>query len=293
MKTITRVGKIIVLGARRCGKSSTLASMMHSLDSSHPNIRVRCADTRTDDVMRRKIYDLKQIFKSTDQNFTDTVRDTESSMDADINTYNFDITLCKHLTFKVACTDIPGEKLKTDLPVLSELAKDANVIIVAIDTPYLMEKPQSLGISLNYVKNITDLIKAATIETNDIKRLLLVPMKCEKYAHSKNMGEVVSKIQSAYEELIFYWKQKYSNIPAYIVPVQTLGDLEFSKFERVGNSEVAQYKYVGNRNFSPRWCELPMICSLRHMLMLSWENIKSELQPSNTKKKFARFLSNI
>lgn len=292
MDTVTRSFNIIVLGARRCGKSSTLASMMHSLDSSHPNIRVQCADTRTEDVMRNKIYALKQIFESTSKDFTDKVRDTEWGMDADINTYNFNITLCKHLTFKVACTDIPGEKVDTDMVVLSELVKSANIIIVAIDTPYLLEKAEFFGVSLNYVNNITELIKAATIDTDDSKQLLLVPMKCEKYVHSNDMNKVASKIQSAYKELIHYWRQK-SDIPAYIVPVQTLGDLEFHKFERKDNTEIALYKYVGNRNFSPRWCEQPMIYSLRHMVNMLWESIKLNLQPSELKRDLAKFLKNI
>lgn len=267
MEPIVTKLDVVFLGARRCGKSSTLASMIDSLDHSHPSIRVISADERTEIKMREKGYELRSIFRTIASK--PLWFDDEEGSDKDINEYRYNVTIGKNLKIELHCIDIPGETIDGNMTVAAELVKKADAIIVAIDTPQLQENG-FLGINFNRVNNVSDLISTAFEGIKCSKQLLFVPMKCEKYVHNNSMSQIVQRIRDVYADLIRYWKN-ICDIPAYVVPVQTLGDLEFNHFETKGRTQVAYYKYVGNKNYSPRWCEQPMIYAISYLInRISW-----------------------
>ena len=262
MEPIKATLNVVFLGARRCGKSSTLASMIDSLNHSHPNIRVAFANERTETKMREKDFELRNIFKVGNNNLMWT--DDEQGADNDINEYDYDITISTYFQVKLHCVDIPGEKIDGDMTVPAELVKKADVIIVAIDTPQLQENG-FFGINFNRVNNVSDLISTTFEGARCSKQLLFVPMKCEKYVHNNSMGQIVQRIKDVYANLIRYWKI-ICDIPIHVVPVQTLGDLEFCHFDTKGRTQAAYYKFVGNKNYSPRWCEQPMIYAINFLI---------------------------
>lgn len=267
MDPIKATLNVVFLGARRCGKSSTLASMIDSLNHSNPNIRVASANERTETKMREKDFELRNIFKVNNNNLIWT--DDEQGADNDINEYDYDITVSKYFQIKLHCVDIPGETIDGNMTVAAELVKNTDVIIVAIDTPQLQENG-FLGINFNRVNNVSDLISTAFEGAKCSKQLLFVPMKCEKYVHNNSMCQIVQRINDVYADLIRYWKN-ICDIPVYVVPVQTLGDLEFCHFDTGGRAQVAYYKFVGNKNYSPRWCEQPMIYAISYLInRISW-----------------------
>jgi len=269
MEPIVTKLDVVFLGARRCGKSSTLASMIDSLDHSHPSIRVISADERTEIKMREKGYELRSIFRNIASK--PLWFDDEEGSDKDINEYRYNVTIGKNLKIELHCIDIPGETIDGNMTVAAELVKNADVVIIAIDTPQLQENGYK-GVVFNRAKNVSDLIEASLAGQNCSKQLLFVPMKCEKYVHNKSMSKIVSRIKEVYANLIRYWKS-VCDVPAYVVPVQTLGDLEFSHFATKGGVQVAYYKYVGNKNYSPRWCEQPMIYAINFQInRISWPN---------------------
>lgn len=270
--------KIFMLGARRCGKSSTLASMLSSLDSLDNNICVSFPDETTKEYLRQKQTEMKQIFS--DENIgCGYWIDDGSSGDAYVNTYSMDIKIHEKLLIHVHCTDIPGEIIQDDMNTLLEVSADSDVIIVAIDTPQLMENKRN-GIQANFVDYITDLCQLLISQKGmKHKRIILVPLKCEKYVHEGRMNEVAEKVKNVYANLTYQWS-KNGQSECYIIPVQTLGDLEFDHFDHIKNEQtrgrrvdIAYYTYSGNKNYSPRLCEQPILFAIDYAInKVCWES---------------------
>ena len=286
-----------MIGARRCGKSSTLVSMLSSLESLDQNISVSFSDEQTKINLRRKQSEMKLIFsdESVKSGFwTDNGENGSSSLD----TYSIDITIHQKLLIHVNCTDIPGEIIANDMRKLQEVSQNCDAIIVAVDTPQLMENKQK-GILANYVNDFTDFSQILVGETKmRNKRIILVPLKCEKYVHECRMDEVVNRIKVVYSDFVRLWKE-IGKSDCFITPVQTLGGLEFDHFERrkMGNGksfDLAYYKYTGNKNYSPRNCEQPILYAIDYAIhKVSWEHKTNWILKSvkNTTKTLKRIFS--
>ncbi|MBR5847595.1 MAG: hypothetical protein IKY72_07355 [Bacteroidaceae bacterium] len=251
---------VVLLGAHRSGKSSSLCLMIDSLNRIHSDIQVRYLNELVEDMMRKKNRELIDIFSSHNI-YREEWFDDELSDDKSFDSYSYIVEYKKKLKINLCCTDISvsGETINDFMS--GTYIHLADVIIVAIDTPQLVENGYR-GKIANCVSNVIDLIKTNTSGVGGTisKQLLFVPMKCEKYVHSGQMNYVVDAIKNTYADLFLYWKK--CNIPAYIVPIQTLGDLEFSHI----SGQRFCYKYVGNKNYSPCWCEQPLIYSIRYLI---------------------------
>lgn len=253
--------KIFMLGARRCGKSSTLASMLSSLDTLDAHIKIDFTNEMTKDYLKGKQAEMRRIFSSDNLKKGYWIDNGESG-GSDMSIYSLDITIHDKLTFHVTCTDIPGEIVNNDMSRLLDASENSDVLVFAIDTPQLMENNYS-GKLANYVQGFCEFCKNLVIERGvKGKRIILVPLKCEKYVHENRMDEVANKVKEAYGELIKRWKE-IGESDCFIVPVQTLGDLEFDHFEHIKKvGDIAYYKYCGNKNYSPRNCEQPFLFAI-------------------------------
>lgn len=262
--------KIFMLGARRCGKSSTLASMLSSLNTLNTHIKVDFQNEMTKDYLRSKQAEMRKIFSSGNIKRGCWVDNGESG-GSDMSIYSLDVIIHEKLTFHVTCTDIPGEIVKNDMPRLLDVSMDSDVLVFAIDTPQLMENGYG-GKLANFVDGFYCLCKILVTERQvRRKRIILVPLKCEKYVHENRMKEVANKVRDVYGELIGLWKG-LGKSDCFVVPVQTLGDLEFDHFEHVKKvGDIAYYKYCGNKNYSPRNCEQPLLFAIDYGInKLSW-----------------------
>ena len=262
--------KIFMLGARRCGKSSTLASMLSSLDTLDPNICICFSNESSKENLRKKQADMEKIFS--DENIRKGLwMDDGETGDHEINTYSLDVKICDKFLIHVSCSDIPGEIIQNDMHTLLEVSKDSDIIIVAIDTPQLMENKQK-GVLANYVNPITDFCQIL-VSCNKMrnKRIIFVPLKCEKYAHEGRICEVTQRVKTVYENLIYLWKRNAQS-DGFVTPVLTLGDLEFDHFEDIKKvGSLAYYKYTGNKNYSPKYCEQPLLYAIDYALhRLAW-----------------------
>lgn len=264
---------ILMLGARRCGKSTTLASMIKSLDCVDTSIRIEYTDEETRKYLYEKYALIQKVFS--EENIANGYwlgdADPEGS-DFDIKKFNLSVKIRENLTINVLCIDIPGEILASDMEKARLVIEKADVLMIAIDTPQLYEG-KIAGKAFNQVDSITDLISASLIPGKFYeKRLIFVPIKCEKYIHSGEMAFVNDKIKTAYSDLILLWTGTARH-EVFITPVLSLGDVEFSHFKKAQNgTNVAYYKYTGNKNHSPKWCEQPILYAIEFALQqMPWE----------------------
>ena len=135
---------ILMLGGKRCGKTTVLSSMYGEINKAlaGTNIQLTVVDQTATDLNRarhaieEKMADFKNPLTRVE------VDDNPTSA---MKVYNFKLSIgSKGFPFKIH--DIPGEWLTdTHQKEVRTLIKECQVIIIAIDTPYLFAKMTSKG----------------------------------------------------------------------------------------------------------------------------------------------------
>lgn len=194
----------------------------------------------------------------------------------DISHYEMQLATTKtNANYKIAFTDIVGEDLRklhnnTIDPnrknELKDLVTMADVIIVTVDSVLLMENEGTNASSSNNIEEVTSLIRTCCPpqEGSVYKLFLFVPVKCEKYYNEHieymksieglkeksvdeyrekeavaPMQQLLENVKKYYSELFDYFKKGAGNsyFQAAILPVLTLGDIEFRWFKATSLSK--------------------------------------------------------
>ena len=228
--------KILMLGGRRAGKSTILASIHNALGSSTPGSICTITDETdyssteqelpTLDNKRLEVVDYIED-KSDKKMFLVDMAPTQSQ-----NSYTLRVNAEK-TSIKLEFVDIPGEwmrKQNADYKTLKELTKETDVFVIVIDTPFLMLGRPNENEVYNRIKEITDLLVSEIRSANDAdkKLFLICPVKCEKWVRQGLADDVTQKAKSVYKTLInTYVKYPWTEIK--VMPIQTVGGIESVK----------------------------------------------------------------
>ncbi|MBO4372523.1 MAG: 50S ribosome-binding GTPase, partial [Bacteroidales bacterium] len=228
--------KILMLGGRRAGKSTILASIHNALGSSTPGSICTITDETdyssieqelpTLDNKRLEVVDYIED-KSDKKMFLVDMAPTQSQ-----NSYTLRVNAEK-TSIKLEFVDIPGEwmrKQNADYKTLKELTKETDVFVIVIDTPFLMLGRPNENEVYNRIKEITDLLVSEIRSANDAdkKLFLICPVKCEKWVRQGLADDVTQKAKSVYKTLInTYVKHPWADIR--VMPIQTVGGIESVK----------------------------------------------------------------
>ena len=283
--------KVLMMGGRRCGKTSVLAAMKQNFDEQCEKMGLNATykGMGTLEVLEEKREEINDYFRgSENRTFSPDSNPTE-----DMTTYSMSIDLKdKKGGVDIEFTDFPGEWLSTKNGTgyrekLVDLMKETQVIIVAIDTPHLMEEEGDYNEKRNLCHKTSEMIKLALAELKDessyIKMVLFVPLKCERYLNDGKMDEVCKKTEEAYSSLISYLQQYKMEYEVAVTPIFTFGGAEFSYFERDDETkrillnkeyktpEKAVYSFpdMSVRKPSPKYCEQPLIYLLEYLMFLA------------------------
>lgn len=308
--------KVLMFGPERVGKSSVLASMIDQFEKIKNNTGGNITltpDESTAMLLEDKKMNLQNIFK--DKNRLETNRWPVDS-DKTPGSYDYDFVLSiegAEKDINITFTDIPGEWLKDSAETdrIHRLMDESTVIIVAIDTPHLIECDGDYKF-FNYCDQVSNFL-SATPQKAHPRLVLFVPIKCEKYYHENRMEEVNDAIKKAYKKAIFSLRKgtKKDTYMVAITPIITLGDVIFDDFLRNEEGDVlcfeaqrdengkvvefsdaarawsymrpkmAYYKFYGdNPVFSPKYCEQPLLYTLNFILQMAKVSRKT-----TTKKK--------
>lgn len=181
---------------------------------------------------------------------------------------------------KISIQDFPGEYLTSQIQedrdeVYNFMAK-ATVILIAVDTPYLLEEGGVYNNEKNKVDVVTHYIKDNSAAVKN-KLVLFVPLKCERYMHEGRIEEVSQKVIASYSELIEFFKG--NNIASFVTPIITLGGMEFDKMvdAPMGISEVnklATYRPWDTKpEYKPLFCPQPLYYLLTYVAnYYEWQN---------------------
>ena len=257
--------QITMLGARGVGKTSVVTAIFDDSQTREGFARTRIkmtADSVTSETLSKQRDLLSRVF----DNRTDIAAIPASSGESK---FYFNIGLIENAPcIDLSITDYPGEWLSDNPDIVSKKIHDSQVIIIAIDTPYLMEENGNYNEEKNKITLTTKFIKD-NLDTFKNKLVMLVPLKCETYfGFTKNgkrndrTAEMTSKILYAYNDLISMLKNN-GDTAVMVAPILTVGGVVFKEFVMVDGFHVAKYKFNDGDDgskaiYKPRFCAQPI-----------------------------------
>lgn len=275
--------QIMMMGARRVGKTSMLASMYNSFSNVSAGTNL-IMSKKGGVAIDQALAHMKALF-----NKQHMVNETVPGVSDFKQTQGFDkidfqLTIAGKKSIKpkvIRFVDCEGEwfnsKTKED-DIGAEIEK-SEAVIIAVDTVLLMEENGAYNDELNAVQSVTEAIinyMNPDALLNNKKMVLFVPMKCEKYFHQnsdtksifyqKRMQAITDRIKEKYAQLFNFLtspnNKKYFTVG--ILPVITIGGIEFDGFtsENVTTTDSIQYRYCEPDRFEPKFCDRPLIYSL-------------------------------
>ncbi|WP_272146984.1 hypothetical protein [Spirulina subsalsa] len=202
-----------------------------------------------------------------------------------------DLALLRHFSFdlgkrgkppvlKINFVDYPGETHTTGTPQEKERIKGLLVnsvaVLIAIDTPYLMEQNGKYHGDKNKPQLIKELFKQTYQDLDSPRLIIFAPIKCEKYVQdSRSAKKLLKQVEEGYSELIEFLKSDVfiNKVVAVITPVQTVGGVVFSKMtygDRENKKDPYLYfrKVSHDAEYSPQDSEQPLRYLLRFLLKL-------------------------
>lgn len=275
---------IMMVGGRRCGKTSVLAAMQKCFEEQLTNsgINIGINDYTTLDVLEEKFREAEDYFRERNMKKRSFVPDSNPSQD--ISNYTFSIgTRGRNGEIIINFIDYPGEFLfkPEQRDKIVQGFSQSRILVVAIDTPHMMEEEQRFDDRRNLEKRVTEMIKKSGFadEKYGPGLVLFVPLKCERYHNDNRMGEVAAQVKESYASLIRYLQSSNKQITIAITPIYTFGGAAFSRFERDENGDIkiderhkcpseAIYNFPDPsvKEPSPQYCEQPLLYILSFVI---------------------------
>ncbi len=286
-----------MMGSRAVGKTSIMASIFAETKENvaGTGLYFRSSDESSKQLIEKRL-DLMEIFnKKDDASNTPQVGVVDASPIESKFVFEIGVT-GKNKSANIEITDFPGEYLESDQNKVAGYIEESQIVMIAIDTPYLMESDGKYNKDKNKVELVTKFI---TNHTNEIKNklILLMPLKSERYFHDERMQEVCDRVKQVYKELIEFCKG--NNIACAVTPIQTLGGVEFDRFvdNQTGYPGIAvlpQYRFYGDDpKYIPLYCVQPMYYMMTYVANYhEWQQNNPSSVLDGLKHRIFKFLSN-
>lgn len=257
--------QICMFGPRGVGKTTVLTSVFKNTTDGIAGSKVymRSGDDKCAELLEYSdlLTDAIETKNASNLPATNTVAD-----------YMFELGIIgKQPTVKLRIKDFPGEYIAENA---SNQAKDevrgfinnSNIIMVAIDTPFLMEEGGKYNSEKNNPSQVIHYITHNPMEFKD-KMVLFVPLKCERYFYDGRMQEVSDRVKETYGELKDFFR--VNNVASAIVPILTLGGIELDRLENHPNpmfGKLAKFRmYEKNPTYNPLFCAQPIYYLLTYV----------------------------
>lgn len=173
--------KACMMGPRAVGKTTILTSIFHNTNESIAQTKLKFvpdADTLSRmDVCRNEINSIFEDKKSVVDRPSAGISSTSS-----VNVFHYEFGLKgKQTAVDLEIKDFPGEFINGGLHSgeVDQFIAESNAVLIAIDTPHLMEENGMFNDVKNMSKVICDYFKD-NVDVEAEKLILLVPLKCEK-----------------------------------------------------------------------------------------------------------------
>lgn len=271
--------RVCMLGARGVGKTSVITSMYNSQKEAVSGTNLfLAANGSTRVALDDKLRLLREMFTGFHQ---ENSLVTESGLPGDATESLFQFTYgmnSEKINIDLEIRDYPGEYLRTEAEMVADYIRQADAVIIAIDTPCMMETDSRYHEGKNRPRLVMDFLMD-NLSSESEKLVLFVPLKCEKYFKEGQIDLVTKRICSDYEPLITHLKGQKNdatgkkNVCCAITPIQTLGTVVFDSFERDSSGAIREiatkegqplpakinYRYIAsNAQYMPQYCDQPL-----------------------------------
>ena len=185
--------RILILGSKGAGKTTLISCLVRTLiNEALMNKNVSSGNQRAVDQLANFYKILEDEANKPGLEFSPAIPPTEN-----FNEYFFTVK-GKQESFHVKFYDYPGELLEINGEKLIEYAKKSNVIIVAVDMPYVME---SEGKYIEHAKidEIKNILGSAVKDNGGDKLILLVPVKSEAYINDRE--NIFNRVEKVFSEV--------------------------------------------------------------------------------------------
>lgn len=233
---------VLMLGARRAGKSTLLASLVQSIMGGtfckYLNVEDCTEYLPGEETLREKYLELQLL--------ANPAVGKEISPDTGASSifkdYRLKISIpdCKG-DLTIVFTDGNGEFIELDNTTeyadkLKEKVASYDIILVAIDTPFLMEavnkENRLCNEPINKKHNQIPALQTILTNVDDgegkiARQIIFAPIKCEKWLKAGRFQDVVDRVKTAYN-VVLCNLSGYTNIEIGILPVQTVGNITFT-----------------------------------------------------------------
>jgi hypothetical protein len=269
---------VLMFGARRTGKTSLLASMLNNYQETMSGSDVTFVPKNHEvfRILDKKQLELRNVFNS--KKIEERWK-IEESPTYEISQYSFKMNIIKSPNeYTVTFVDIPGEYIHdSHAEEVQEWLLKSDMVIIAIDTPHLIEIKGSYNEAFNRTGTLYNMFVNCSQFCDSDKLILFAPLKCEKYYYENRMEEVKSGVKSKYATIIRHFGNEHlkSKITMAITPILTMGGVVFSHLGRDENGTVEVYRSTDSQNlrprhvyyklrdreaqFSPKYCEQPLV----------------------------------
>lgn len=273
--------KATMLGPRAVGKTSIMASIFS--DS-----RKEVAGTRLSFIPKETCANQLTMKKSQLQNiilkkeeFSDKPNTGAIEASNTVTSFDFEMGLKDRTkSIDISIKDFPGEYLDSKPEEVSSFIDESHIIMIAIDTPYLMEENGKYNEEKNEVNHVISFFKNHSKSLIN-KFILLVPLKSERYFHDGRIDEVAERAEDVYASLLDFCR--INNIACAVTPIQTLGGVEFDRFidnksEISHLSKLSSYRFFGdNPEYQPMFCVQPLYYLLTYVAnYYEWSKAQSK-----------------
>ncbi len=244
--------KVLMMGGRRCGKTSALASLFEQMKNGPVKEYFTVADRtiletkgfETQDSLNDKTLELQNMLEVNKENSNIFLVDKNPTSNFWLYKLHLQIP-GTHREMDIEFRDSAGEFFEsagTHSQETAEYIKDCDVFVIVIDTPYLMGSadestkdlcPESINLGTNRVQDIQNfLTHIDDREGKDAKMVVFVPLKCEKWAKEPNgLNKVTARIKEVYATHIKNLSA-FTKMNITIIPMQTSGNILFSEFRK-------------------------------------------------------------
>lgn len=247
-----------MFGPRAVGKTSIMASVFSDVSKNLAGTKLyfHPISDASNSLHNKRLELLHLIDEATD--FTEEPNTGVINATSLPEPFDFEIGMSNRTSMiDLRIQDFPGEYLESHPKEVLDYLSSSETIILAIDTPYLMEENGRYNNEKNKPSLVTDFFRM-NADTIKNKLLLLVPLKCERYFHEGRIGEVTARVKVAYAPLIEFCRTQ--NIACVSAPILTLGGVEFDRMVATGRatssvSMLARYRFFGNPpKYEPMFC---------------------------------------
>ena len=288
MKSVNEM-KFAILGPSGSGKTTLLTCMAEEFERVSPGT-IFPADPSTFGTLTKAYKSLKR-----DANNSDS-RQFERSIEGTSMLREFLFHVVGHGAFlPVKFYDFPGGWIipgDSNNKTVIDIVKASAVIIVAINTPYLMEFDGKYIDDGCAVDEIEWVIKRS-LEGDESERLILfVPIKCEKYLETPEMRDSLHKsVKRAFNNTLMLTSNPlYTNrLAMAMLPVQTVGNAKFARFKIASDGRVEREVYRKpdpHSTFSPKNVDQPM----RYLMSFLLEQFAQNKKKGSWYDKFLSFI---